>query len=103
MYLPRRYHYEIVCEQTGQSTRLHELENSKRSQSQLVAAVDLCDGQETELLLCYNRKHNFFTDCFLTPAAFTDREKREYTKYQNQMVKKWGKLCLAQLSATECN
>lgn len=56
-----RYHYEIVCEQTGQSSRLHELESSKRAQSQLVAAVDLCDGQETELLLCYNRKSIFHT------------------------------------------
>lgn len=34
---------------------LYEIENSKREQSQLVAAIDLCDGQDTELLLCYNR------------------------------------------------
>lgn len=46
----------MVSEQTGQSTRLHEIESSKRSQTQLIAALDLCDGQETELLLCYNRK-----------------------------------------------
>lgn len=53
-----KHHFEIVCEQTGQCTRLHDIETSKRSQSQLVAAMDLCDGQETELLLCYNRKYN---------------------------------------------
>lgn len=52
-----RHHFEIVSEQTGQCTRLHDIESSKRSQSQLVTAVDLCDGHETELLLCYNRKY----------------------------------------------
>lgn len=46
-----------MYEQTGQCTRLHDIESSKRSQSQLVTAVDLCDGHETELLLCYNRKY----------------------------------------------
>lgn len=51
-----RHHFEIVCEQSGHCTRLHDIESSKRSQSQLVTAVDLCDGHETELLLCYNRK-----------------------------------------------
>lgn len=51
-----RHHFEIVSEQTGQCTRLHDIDYSKRAQSQLVAAVDLCDGHETELLLCYNRK-----------------------------------------------
>lgn len=51
-----RHHFEIVCEQTSHCTRLHDIESSKRTQSQLVAAVDLCDGHETELLLCYNRK-----------------------------------------------
>lgn len=49
----------MVSEQTGQSTRLHEIETSKRSQTQLIAALDLCDGQETELLLCYNRKLHY--------------------------------------------
>lgn len=51
-----KHHFEVVCEQSGQFTRLHDIETSKRSQAQLVAAMDLCDGQETELLLCYNRK-----------------------------------------------
>ena len=51
-----RHHFDIVCAQTGQITKLHEIETTKRSQTQLVAALDLCDGQETELLLCYNRK-----------------------------------------------
>lgn len=52
-----KHHYEMICEQSGQSVRLHEVETSKRSQAQLVAAVDLYDGQETELLLCYNRMY----------------------------------------------
>lgn len=56
VFIACRYHFEVVCEQTGISTRLHDIESSKRSQTQLVAAIDLCDGHETELLLCYNRK-----------------------------------------------
>ncbi|XP_031635963.1 GTPase-activating Rap/Ran-GAP domain-like protein 3 isoform X2 [Contarinia nasturtii] len=54
-----KHHFEIVCEQTGHCTRLHDIESSKRSQSQLVTAVDLCDGHETELLLCYNHTCHF--------------------------------------------
>lgn len=54
-----RHHYEIVCEHTGQTTRFYEIESSKRAQTQLIAALDLCDGQETELLLCYNRMYSF--------------------------------------------
>ncbi|XP_055295173.1 GTPase-activating Rap/Ran-GAP domain-like protein 3 isoform X2 [Sitodiplosis mosellana] len=54
-----KHHFEVVCEQTGQCTRLHDIESSKRSQSQLVTAVDLCDGHETELLLCYNHTCHF--------------------------------------------
>ncbi|XP_037029821.1 GTPase-activating Rap/Ran-GAP domain-like protein 3 isoform X2 [Bradysia coprophila] len=54
-----KHHFEVVSEQTGQSTRLHEIETSKRSQTQLIAALDLCDGQETELLLCYNHTCHF--------------------------------------------
>lgn len=55
-----RHHFEIVCEQSGTCTKLHEVETAKRSQTQLITAVDLCDGQETELLLCYNRRTQFF-------------------------------------------
>lgn len=57
-----KHHFEIVSEHTGHSTRLHETDSCKKSQTHLVAALDLCDGQETELLLCYNRKFNFI--CF---------------------------------------
>lgn len=32
------------------------MEPAKRNQTQLTAAIELCDGLETELLLCYNRK-----------------------------------------------
>lgn len=51
-----KHHFEIVSEQTGLSTKLHETDTGKRSQTHLVGALELCDGQETELLLCYNRK-----------------------------------------------
>ncbi|TMW51106.1 hypothetical protein DOY81_003806 [Sarcophaga bullata] len=54
-----KYHYEIVCDQTGIATRLHEIEPAKRNQAQLTAAIELCDGLETELLLCYNHTCHF--------------------------------------------
>lgn len=53
-----KHHFEVVYETTGHTSRIHEVEASKRSQTQLVAVVDLCDGQEKELLLCYNREIN---------------------------------------------
>lgn len=52
-----RNHFELYSAQTGISSKLHEVEASKHSQKHLVAALDLCDGQETELLLCYNRNY----------------------------------------------
>ncbi|XP_055677387.1 GTPase-activating Rap/Ran-GAP domain-like protein 3 isoform X3 [Lutzomyia longipalpis] len=54
-----KHNFDVVCESTGQSFRLHEIEMSKRSQTQLVAALDLYDGHETELLLCYNHTCHF--------------------------------------------
>ncbi|XP_055707592.1 GTPase-activating Rap/Ran-GAP domain-like protein 3 isoform X2 [Phlebotomus papatasi] len=54
-----KHNFDVVCESTGQSFRLHEIEISKRSQTQLVAALDLYDGHETELLLCYNHTCHF--------------------------------------------
>lgn len=61
-----KHHFEIVSEHTGHSTRLHETDSCKKSQTHLVAALDLCDGQETELLLCYNRKiFDFFLILFI--------------------------------------
>ncbi|XP_054729663.1 GTPase-activating Rap/Ran-GAP domain-like protein 3 isoform X1 [Anastrepha obliqua] len=54
-----KYHYEIVCDQIGTATRLYDLEQAKRNQAQLTAAIELCDGMETELLLCYNHTCHF--------------------------------------------
>ncbi|XP_054086487.1 GTPase-activating Rap/Ran-GAP domain-like protein 3 isoform X2 [Zeugodacus cucurbitae] len=54
-----KYHYEIVCDQTGTANRLYDLESAKRNQAQLTAAIELCDGLETELLLCYNHTCHF--------------------------------------------
>lgn len=48
--------FEIISEATGQSTKLHEADTRKQTAVHLVAALDLYDGQDTELLLCYNRK-----------------------------------------------
>ncbi|KFB52830.1 AGAP002573-PA-like protein [Anopheles sinensis] len=54
-----RHHFEIVSELTGHATKLHETDTLKRSQTHLVAALDLYDGQDTELLLCYNHTCHF--------------------------------------------
>ncbi|XP_037917426.1 GTPase-activating Rap/Ran-GAP domain-like protein 3 [Hermetia illucens] len=54
-----KHHFEIVCDQSGAATKLHEVETSKRNHAQLINAVELCDGQETELLLCYNHTCHF--------------------------------------------
>lgn len=54
--LPFRHHYDIICDQTGTIRRLYEVDLAKRNQAQLTAAIELCDGLETEILLCYNRK-----------------------------------------------
>ena len=53
---PSRHIYEIVSEVTGHITKVHEIDSIKRPQTHLVAALDLYDGQDTELLLCYNRE-----------------------------------------------
>nr|XP_040223872.2 GTPase-activating Rap/Ran-GAP domain-like protein 3 isoform X2 [Anopheles coluzzii]XP_040223874.2 GTPase-activating Rap/Ran-GAP domain-like protein 3 isoform X2 [Anopheles coluzzii]XP_049461475.1 GTPase-activating Rap/Ran-GAP domain-like protein 3 isoform X2 [Anopheles coluzzii] len=54
-----RHHFEIVSELTGHGTKLHETDTTKRTQTHLVAALDLYDGQDTELLLCYNHTCHF--------------------------------------------
>ncbi|XP_049532559.1 GTPase-activating Rap/Ran-GAP domain-like protein 3 isoform X1 [Anopheles darlingi] len=54
-----RHHFEIVSELTGHATKLHETDTLKRSQTHLVAALDLYDGQDTEILLCYNHTCHF--------------------------------------------
>uniref|UniRef100_A0A182M1G4 Rap-GAP domain-containing protein n=1 Tax=Anopheles culicifacies TaxID=139723 RepID=A0A182M1G4_9DIPT len=54
-----RHHFEIVSELTGHATKLHETDTLKRTQTHLVAALDLYDGQDTELLLCYNHTCHF--------------------------------------------
>ncbi|XP_052866109.1 GTPase-activating Rap/Ran-GAP domain-like protein 3 [Anopheles cruzii] len=54
-----RHHFEIVSELSGHATKLHETDTLKRSQTHLVAALDLYDGQDTEILLCYNHTCHF--------------------------------------------
>ncbi|XP_050068200.1 GTPase-activating Rap/Ran-GAP domain-like protein 3 isoform X1 [Anopheles maculipalpis] len=54
-----RHHFEIVSELTGHATKLHETDTLKRTQTHLVAALDLYDGQDTEILLCYNHTCHF--------------------------------------------
>lgn len=56
-----RHHFEIVSENSGHCVKLHEADTSKKSQTHLITALDLYDGQDTELLLCYNRKFMRFT------------------------------------------
>ncbi|XP_058447300.1 GTPase-activating Rap/Ran-GAP domain-like protein 3 isoform X3 [Malaya genurostris] len=51
--------FEIVSELSGHSTKLHEADSRKQTTIHLVAALDLYDGQDTELLLCYNHTCHF--------------------------------------------
>jgi hypothetical protein len=48
-----RHQFDLVNERTGEVSRLHAVEGSR---AHLVAAVDLYEDEEPELLLCYNRK-----------------------------------------------
>lgn len=51
-----RYHFEVVNYTTGVLNKIFELEMAKRNHVRLNSCIELCDGLETELLLCYNRK-----------------------------------------------
>lgn len=51
-----KVHWEIVNGRTGQVKVLHHVDGNKVN---LVAALDLYEDQEIELLLCYNRKFSF--------------------------------------------
>ncbi|KAJ9592123.1 hypothetical protein L9F63_001351, partial [Diploptera punctata] len=51
-----RHQFDLVNERTGEVTRLHAVEGSR---AHLVAAVDLYEDEEPELLLCYNHTCHF--------------------------------------------
>jgi hypothetical protein len=46
-------HWDIVNGRSGYAQHLHTVESTK---AHLVAALDLYEDQEVQLLLCYNRK-----------------------------------------------
>ncbi|PSN34173.1 GTPase-activating Rap/Ran-GAP domain-like protein 3 [Blattella germanica] len=50
-----RHQFDLVNERTGEVSRLHAVEGSR---AHLVAAVDLYEDEEPELLLCYNHCSN---------------------------------------------
>lgn len=49
-----KHHWEIVSDRTNQIQRLYTVDGTKVN---LVAALDLYEDQEIELLLCYNREY----------------------------------------------
>ncbi|PNF14495.1 GTPase-activating Rap/Ran-GAP domain-like protein 3 [Cryptotermes secundus] len=51
-----RHQFDLVNERTGEVSRLHAVEGSR---THLVAAVDLYEDEEPELLLCYNHTCHF--------------------------------------------
>ncbi|CAN8019583.1 unnamed protein product, partial [Ixodes persulcatus] len=51
-----RHQFDLVNEKTGDATRLHSVDASK---VHLVAAVDIYEDDEAELLLCYNHTTHF--------------------------------------------
>lgn len=46
-------HWDVVNGRTGYAQHLHTVEGAK---TRLVAALDLYEDQEVQLLLCYNRE-----------------------------------------------
>jgi hypothetical protein len=48
-----RHQFDLLNERTGDVTPLHTIDASR---STLVAAVDVYEDEEPELLLCYNRE-----------------------------------------------
>lgn len=48
-----KHQFDLVNEKSGEVSKLHSVEGHKIA---LVAAVDLYEDEEPELLLCYNRK-----------------------------------------------
>lgn len=52
-----RHQFDLVGERSGEVVKLHAVEGSR---SHLVAAVDLYEDEEPELLLCYNSKGRGF-------------------------------------------
>ncbi|XP_069702439.1 GTPase-activating Rap/Ran-GAP domain-like protein 3 isoform X2 [Periplaneta americana] len=51
-----RHQFDLVNERSGEVSRLHAVEGSR---AHLVAAVDLYEDEEPELLLCYNHTCHF--------------------------------------------
>lgn len=51
-----KHQWDLVSERTGEVTRLHHVEASKVN---LVAALDIYEDDEAELLLCYNNTCHF--------------------------------------------
>nr|CAD7416931.1 unnamed protein product [Timema cristinae] len=51
-----RHQFDLVNERSGEVSRLHSVEGSR---SHLVAAIDLYEDEEPELLLCYNHTCHF--------------------------------------------
>ncbi|XP_077505231.1 GTPase-activating Rap/Ran-GAP domain-like protein 3 isoform X12 [Amblyomma americanum] len=51
-----RHQFDLVSEKTGDATRLHTVDAAK---AHLVAALDIYEDDEAELLLCYNHTTHF--------------------------------------------
>ncbi|GIY89820.1 hypothetical protein CDAR_522612 [Caerostris darwini] len=51
-----RHQFDLVNEKTGESQRLHVVEGNK---GHLIAAIDIYEDDEAELLLCYNHMTHF--------------------------------------------
>lgn len=51
-----RHQFDLVSEKTGDATRLHSVDAAK---AHLVAALDIYEDDEAELLLCYNHTTHF--------------------------------------------
>lgn len=62
-----RNHWELINGRTGHNRMLHQVEGNR---PHLVAALDLYEDQEIELLLCYNRKYKIVSSSRIYRLTF---------------------------------
>lgn len=89
-------HWEIVNGRTGYSHNLHTVDGNR---VHLVAALDLYEDQEIELLLCYNRKqqqtpsssnYNILAIYFLTDTCHFQKIQEEATTKNSNFDFHWN-------------
>ena len=55
-----RHHFDLISEKNGEARRLYNVDGKW---AHLVAAIDVYEDQEPELLLCFNSNHHPISFC----------------------------------------